>query len=325
MQRRKSDNFYRLERKFVGSVVELLNQSGQNAPPVLLEKVLPLRKISRSIKYSNSLSGLARLVPISGGFEVSTKEYRPFLRHQWRFSIAHEIGHTLFYSFDKPTPERKVNTGVSFEDEERLCDRFASELLMPGDWVTQEFSKRCSDSSHKKRMEAYVDLCKLFDVSLQSMAIKLIPELTLWKCILFCCAWVRKNPDECASDKNKYAWRVLWYVLPDEFAEDIFIPNIMRKQRLFPKFKYQSFDGYSKNSTDAAILTSMLSKNLKIGNLEKNLKHIYGEIQAYPVVLKRHDASTYDTDTRQLMEENSDSQIKPMYLIAIPLECKSFE
>lgn len=49
-------------------------------------------------------------------------------QYEYRFSLAHEIAHTLFYRLELSPPERMVPASVS---EERLADRIARALLLP--------------------------------------------------------------------------------------------------------------------------------------------------------------------------------------------------
>lgn len=49
-------------------------------------------------------------------------------RHRNRFRVAHEIGHSFFYDRDSAPPRRLLKAS---EEEERFCDEFAAELLIP--------------------------------------------------------------------------------------------------------------------------------------------------------------------------------------------------
>lgn len=71
----------------------------------------------------------ARLQATANGFVV---RFRACLTPgQRRFALAHEIGHTLFY--DGQRHQIGVRAQREFEAEEKICNRFASALLMPAE------------------------------------------------------------------------------------------------------------------------------------------------------------------------------------------------
>lgn len=61
-----------------------------------------------------------RLAPIAS---------RDVRRHRWRFRVAHELAHTLFYASDGASLTRLSRPGTA--SEERFCDDFARCLLVP--------------------------------------------------------------------------------------------------------------------------------------------------------------------------------------------------
>ncbi|MCE5200867.1 MAG: ImmA/IrrE family metallo-endopeptidase [Armatimonadota bacterium] len=81
-----------------------------------------------------------------------------------RFTLAHEIGHHIIgqatghkYTVDVP------------RWMERLCDRFATELLMPADLVREQ----ASDLGHPDRHDKTGTLAARFDVSISAMRYRL--------------------------------------------------------------------------------------------------------------------------------------------------------
>jgi hypothetical protein len=81
----------------------------------------------------------------------------PVRRHRERFLIAHELAHTLFYDRSADKPQRKV---LDSEEQEAWCDRFAQELLLPGE---------VAGGAHPTPA-TIVRLAKRYDVSLQMSA-----------------------------------------------------------------------------------------------------------------------------------------------------------
>ena len=78
-----------------------------------------------------------RLLPVPGGFCVQLKE--PVSKVRKRFTLAHEIGHTLFYSREGSWPEHQISRTSEKEHmaEERICNLFAMALLMPASRLRQ--------------------------------------------------------------------------------------------------------------------------------------------------------------------------------------------
>src|SRR5215213_2058735 len=103
-----------------------------------------------------------------------------------RFSLAHEIGHTLFYS---PPPIRKHQIGILAQDEinaeERICNMLASALLIPSEVLQRMFTlKQMADPWGELLYLEHV--ARTFKVSLPVLirriayvAVKAIPSLVL--------------------------------------------------------------------------------------------------------------------------------------------------
>jgi hypothetical protein len=69
--------------------------------------------------------------PRDGWGSITAPLRREIARHRIRFRVAHELGHTLFYS--RHPGQTPVRFRERAPDEERFCDRFASALLLPDD------------------------------------------------------------------------------------------------------------------------------------------------------------------------------------------------
>ena len=63
-----------------------------------------------------------------GGFSGPAATRQIVRRHRVRFRIAHELGHTFFFWRQGGRPRRCLRDSF---DQERFCDRFAAELLLP--------------------------------------------------------------------------------------------------------------------------------------------------------------------------------------------------
>jgi hypothetical protein len=140
-------------------------------PPVDVEELCRLRKVT---PLKTHLTGsAARLIPVGDHYVAEVNVRHPATRQ--RFSICHEIGHTLF-------EERPVSDGGESpcannlyrqKLEERLCDTVAAELLMPR-VVFSQFLRNCQPSIYAVRRAGAA-----FQVSTYAVARRVI-ELNLW-------------------------------------------------------------------------------------------------------------------------------------------------
>ena len=93
----------------------------------------------------DAISSDAMLLPSADGYKIilkKTDSYSGFTRH--RFSFAHEIGHLLLKSVgysSSLTPGAKHREKNSYNEEERLCDQIAAEILMPSVIFTADAAK----------------------------------------------------------------------------------------------------------------------------------------------------------------------------------------
>jgi hypothetical protein len=83
---------------------------------------------ARITRVANLCDG-ARLMPVDGGFRVLINEDLPGAR--FRFSVAHELAHTLFYSRENSVP-RQLQAPA--DKEEQFCSDVARRVLAPS-WL----------------------------------------------------------------------------------------------------------------------------------------------------------------------------------------------
>jgi hypothetical protein len=114
----------------------------------------------------------ALLIPVDNGFEVKISSELP--RSRQRFALAHELGHSLFFNTDGSRPLRPYSRDESDEPEERLCNIFAGEILVP------EYSLReIIQNAKEPKLEILLNLARVFNVSVQCLAIR-VAESQLW-------------------------------------------------------------------------------------------------------------------------------------------------
>jgi hypothetical protein len=121
----------------------------------------------------------ARLVPSDKGSLVL--EYNPMRpRGRLRFSIAHEIAHTLFDDCAKDVRNRGVSPDEGRDNWqlEVLCNIGAAELLMP----LGSFSQLAGESLS---INTVMEVRKSFDVSVEACLIRLV-KLARTPCAAFC-------------------------------------------------------------------------------------------------------------------------------------------
>lgn len=164
-------------------------ETGQNKFPIDLSPVRNLRKIHslQLKKYSFDFQG--ELIPDSQGFIVALNEDHSVVRR--RATIAHEIGHTLFFDISKTPPtrifkensfsggyNRKKNKAHSYE--ELVCWDFARSLLMPEELVHESFS-------HFEQIPTSKEIWSLaqdFRVSVDLFSKRIKWNLKLWEDIV---------------------------------------------------------------------------------------------------------------------------------------------
>jgi hypothetical protein len=81
--------------------------------------------------------GEGLLIPFKDGYRLRLRKSSTNSRK--RFSVAHELGHTLFYRDDGDGPRHQIGILNTSEKnaEERICNWFASALLMPASRLRQ--------------------------------------------------------------------------------------------------------------------------------------------------------------------------------------------
>ena len=128
--------------------------------PVSLQKIIDFLRNEydldvKRVNFSNEISGLlVKCKEVDDEyFTIGFNENHPWCRR--RFTIAHEIGHLLFGHL--------CGKGIEKLNDEKECDIFAGELLIPTQFIKIDFPK----------IKNIPELSKLYRVSAESMAIKI--------------------------------------------------------------------------------------------------------------------------------------------------------
>ncbi|MGA8086271.1 MAG: ImmA/IrrE family metallo-endopeptidase [Terracidiphilus sp.] len=165
------------EDEIVKCVKALRRRSGLRAAvSSSLEPFLASRNI-RDVAIDDELKADGALVPLGEDFGAG---FRMVLRRDLpegriNFTVAHEICHTFFY---ERVPEIKFASHTVDQEEERLCNCGAEEILMPAMDV-----RRCA-KSEPVSLDALQVMATRYRVSIAAMLIRL-QRLGLWHAELF--------------------------------------------------------------------------------------------------------------------------------------------
>lgn len=157
-------------------VEKMWTETSQYNPPVNLEPIAKLRKMHTFIK--TPLDNHGKLVPDQDGFIIYLSD-KDSLNLQ-RGTIAHEIGHTLFFNLSSSPPSRSPRTivpNIIQDKEEWLCYDFARELLMP----TSKSLKLLQHNYRRPSMEGLYEIARIFQVSLDVVCWRIFRDFRLWK------------------------------------------------------------------------------------------------------------------------------------------------
>ena len=147
---------------------KLLEKSGQFEPPVRLVSLLPYCPVSIVPRvHLAHLAHDAQMTKEGQDYQITVN--KDHIRGRQRFSVAHEIGHSFFLPFREADRRRDAPAGpMAHEDgiEERLCNIFATEVLMPYSAFSRDLAKRPLSP------ESIANLAQAYDVSFHAAALR---------------------------------------------------------------------------------------------------------------------------------------------------------
>ncbi len=157
--------------------IEVLQECGVTRAPVPIERIIKKKNIVlRFAPLEDDLSGMAYINEGVGIIGVNALHHA----NRQRFTAAHELGHHMLHHdeisqavhVDKGFPGLMRNeTSTKGTDAlEVQANAFASELLMPKQFVLQEVNLREVDLENEEQIEA---LAKKFRVSTSAISIRL--------------------------------------------------------------------------------------------------------------------------------------------------------
>lgn len=161
-------------------------QCGPCPPPLNLEILASLIGISMSDQAPRHSTD-AELVPVEGGgVEMRVNPERPGTRR--RFSMGHEITHTVFPDFDLKVQCRKPRDHDRADPDdliETLCDVGASELLFPLPWFSADAARLGGTA------EGVLRLARQYEASPEA-TIRRLAEVSPSPCAAVFLAWKLK-------------------------------------------------------------------------------------------------------------------------------------
>ncbi len=190
----ESDPIELITKKARDEVLRAIQAGWQGPPfdPFKLAEHFGIRAIPREDVFD------ARIVP--AGSRRLQIEFNPNRsRGRLRFSVAHEIAHTLFSDCFESIRNRELHTRISEDDWqlELLCNIAAAEFLMP---VGNEI-----DSRTPITIDNILRLQKEFDVSTEAVSIRLA-KITNEPCTVFAAARIL-DEESATSYRTDYSIR----------------------------------------------------------------------------------------------------------------------
>jgi Zn-dependent peptidase ImmA (M78 family) len=178
--------------------------------------VLDNRRISKILSVKRDTSSADAFIQTNGiEFIIYYNKEVPFFRR--RFAIAHEIGHTYWFSpgnGQRPLSPIQLYTGRD-PDIEDLCDRFASAFLLPRQNLLEILRKNITNyyDCNIPYLHLAPKLSKHFGVAEQAVVRRLFFELFPCNMAFLC---VRSSPRIPLIDKEQDAsqWKLAWCALP---------------------------------------------------------------------------------------------------------------
>lgn len=153
-------------------------QKGWSGPPFNPFKLVELLNIQ--IRPNQDVLD-ARTIPIKNNRQLI--EYNPFRpQARIRYSVAHEIAHTLFPDYRENIRERKSKIDMQKDDWqlEMLCNIGAAEILMP----IGSFPEL---NNENLGIDHILELHKKFEVSCEALLLRVV-KVTSEPCFVFCCS-----------------------------------------------------------------------------------------------------------------------------------------
>lgn len=172
------ENAHQLIQKIADFILDDLDPEDLPINPLSASSILNIKIFS---KPQSSSSTYARLYPTTDGLEMilyTNSGKLTNLSTFERFTVAHEYGHSFFYSKNNIPPTRLIPCGLDkrskgYNREEGLCRAFAGAFLIPSIYKN-------AISTIPPSLEKLFRLSKRFAASPQATLIRIIRDFSLW-------------------------------------------------------------------------------------------------------------------------------------------------
>lgn len=133
--------------------------------PLLVDAMLTTHPLGFRLFFCSNGEEASMLTEAYGAESVTT-----LLPTRVRFSLAHELAHTLFYDLSEPRPRAaKFASEAQLDDLEKMCNRLARHLLMPSELLKKEIS-----GLPKLKPETLLTTAARFGVSPEAFVVRLV-------------------------------------------------------------------------------------------------------------------------------------------------------
>lgn len=244
----------------------ILTSAKQYHPPINMTAIYPVQHIISCNILQIPEDG--RLVVEGNGFLLQVKA-GPETRI--RFTIAHEIAHTVFYDLKSPYPKLLINNANPAE-EERFCNLLAAEIIMPDHMIRQEL-KCFAERDQFSPIGMILQLAERFKVSPDAMTRRLLEDLDILAGIAITCRWLPGTISK-TQEKKSQDWRIVWWAASRHVQELLYIPAVANR----PKINLEIIeDTYLKRSSSLLQVPLAL---IRVGNLKRILMEYSGKDQS---------------------------------------------
>jgi hypothetical protein len=253
----------------------LLARSHQQSPPVSLREVLRQERIKLSFVRGLDVEG--RLQCQNQGFTIEINERLRAYPARLRFTVAHELGHTLFYDVTSSPPLKQIPSSFQSKAEESLCNDFARELLIPYSYLSA-FQDRYMNAPEIQRIQLLEQICRECAVAREAVAFHLIRNVCWWDAILVFAGFMGKAGP---GSKDGEAWRVLWSWHPPSLDGNLYIPGYSRNgARAYPKLRLKQVEDLVDSKGEEFQILRLAARAFRLGSLASFVQRQFaGEAQ----------------------------------------------
>lgn len=238
---------------------EFLAAANQDKPPIYLHSLFDTRHVTAYSELKTVTSG--RLVIDKAGFRI---EVQNGYETRTRFTLAHEIAHTVFYDLESSSPKRLLH-GARTKEEEYFCNMLAAEILMPFWMIEGELKKFRAGNEDTSPVLLFQQLARIFKVSLEAMIRRVVEDLQIYKAVVLSTRWLPGVEKTLVNKRTAPTWRLWWWAASPKVSKVLYIPPANRRPKLGLDIVEQAF------TRRMPISFQIQLADIRLGNLKKVL------------------------------------------------------